>query len=98
MDDDLPDTRFVHPCNCTLIAHEACLLTWIASQQQTKGDRDPGELARPFAANLAADTADTPTSVSVPPAVCCPQCKAEFLIDEVRPPPSSLARASPSRR
>lgn len=42
MDDDLPNTRFVHPCNCTLIAHELCLLTWIASQQQTKGDRDPG--------------------------------------------------------
>lgn len=21
--------RFVHPCNCTLVAHEACLLTWI---------------------------------------------------------------------
>jgi len=25
---------WVHPCNCTLIAHEACLLNWIQSAQQ----------------------------------------------------------------
>ena len=24
----------MHPCNCTLVAHEACLLTWIKSAQQ----------------------------------------------------------------
>ncbi|KAF7297258.1 Translation initiation factor eIF2 gamma subunit [Mycena indigotica] len=33
---DSPSTkRFVHPCNCTLIAHEACLLEWIRTSEGT---------------------------------------------------------------
>lgn len=80
MDDDLPGTRFVHPCNCTLIAHESCLLTWIASQQQSKGERDPGALLSDICCY-----AGSQTEIPIPPPVLCPQCKAEFLIDEVGP-------------
>ncbi|TCD67138.1 hypothetical protein EIP91_000478 [Steccherinum ochraceum] len=29
-----PTVQWVHPCNCTLVAHESCLLTWIQSAQQ----------------------------------------------------------------
>lgn len=29
-----PPVMWVHPCNCTLIAHESCLLSWIQSAQQ----------------------------------------------------------------
>ncbi|TFK48278.1 hypothetical protein OE88DRAFT_1684957 [Heliocybe sulcata] len=36
---DQPETQqnmspWVHPCNCTLVAHESCLLEWIKSAQQ----------------------------------------------------------------
>jgi E3 ubiquitin-protein ligase DOA10 len=34
----------VHPCNCTLIAHESCLLEWIKSSQ---GDRNNNALKCP---------------------------------------------------
>ncbi|KAF7307783.1 Translation initiation factor eIF2 gamma subunit [Mycena kentingensis (nom. inval.)] len=30
-----PARRFVHPCTCTLIAHESCLLEWIRSSEGT---------------------------------------------------------------
>lgn len=29
-----PTVHWVHPCNCTLVAHESCLLSWIQSAQQ----------------------------------------------------------------
>lgn len=29
-----PPVTWVHPCNCTLVAHESCLLSWIQSAQQ----------------------------------------------------------------
>jgi uncharacterized protein YbaR (Trm112 family) len=29
-----PSAIWVHPCNCTLVAHESCLLEWIRSAQQ----------------------------------------------------------------
>ncbi|THH30296.1 hypothetical protein EUX98_g3882 [Antrodiella citrinella] len=29
-----PTVQWVHPCNCTLVAHESCLLSWIESSQQ----------------------------------------------------------------
>jgi hypothetical protein len=35
-----PVQRWVHPCTCTLIAHEACLLQWIRSAQTTRGQRE----------------------------------------------------------
>ncbi|EIN05291.1 hypothetical protein PUNSTDRAFT_122540 [Punctularia strigosozonata HHB-11173 SS5] len=31
-----PPRAWVHPCNCTLIAHESCLLEWIKSSQGDK--------------------------------------------------------------
>ncbi|KAK0524807.1 hypothetical protein OC835_005810 [Tilletia horrida] len=31
--------RFVHPCKCTLVAHQSCLLHWIAQSRQNR----PGE-------------------------------------------------------
>ncbi|KAI0313477.1 hypothetical protein OF83DRAFT_1141173 [Amylostereum chailletii] len=33
--DDPHATRWTHPCTCTLVAHEACLLQWIKSAQQS---------------------------------------------------------------
>lgn len=27
-----PRFRFIHPCNCTLVCHESCLLEWIHQQ------------------------------------------------------------------
>lgn len=32
--------RWVHPCNCSLIAHESCLLTWIRTRRAS-GTPDP---------------------------------------------------------
>jgi hypothetical protein len=29
--------RWVHPCSCTLIAHETCLLQWIKTAQESRG-------------------------------------------------------------
>ena len=29
-----PKVKWVHPCTCTLVAHESCLLSWIQSAQQ----------------------------------------------------------------
>jgi len=31
-----PPVPWVHPCNCTLVAHESCLLNWIKAAQQEK--------------------------------------------------------------
>jgi hypothetical protein len=31
-----PADGWVHPCRCTLVAHEACLLDWIRSAQQNR--------------------------------------------------------------
>ncbi|TFY73924.1 hypothetical protein EWM64_g10088, partial [Hericium alpestre] len=30
-----PPRAWTHPCNCTLVAHESCLLQWIIAAQQT---------------------------------------------------------------
>ncbi|GAA5883962.1 hypothetical protein JCM3774_000882 [Rhodotorula dairenensis] len=32
-----PSLPFIHPCQCTLLAHPDCLLEWIATQQATHG-------------------------------------------------------------
>ncbi|KAE8259443.1 hypothetical protein A4X13_0g1010 [Tilletia indica] len=34
--------KFVHPCKCTLVAHQSCLLSWIAQSRQNR----PGEPVR----------------------------------------------------
>lgn len=43
--DARPDTvrRWVHPCKCSLIAHESCLLTWIRSRRAS-GTPDPNRV------------------------------------------------------
>lgn len=44
---DMPSAkRWVHPCSCTLIAHEACLLEWIKSAQESR-DRSKNALKCP---------------------------------------------------
>ena len=32
-----PPRRWTHPCKCTLIAHESCLLKWIKTSEVQKG-------------------------------------------------------------
>ncbi|CAL1698137.1 unnamed protein product [Somion occarium] len=41
-----PPVAWVHPCNCTLVAHESCLLSWIQSSQQD-ASRAPNALKCP---------------------------------------------------
>ncbi|KAL4253757.1 hypothetical protein ABKN59_002979 [Abortiporus biennis] len=41
-----PPVAWVHPCNCTLVAHESCLLTWIQSAQ-SDSSRAPNALKCP---------------------------------------------------
>ncbi|KAH7927181.1 hypothetical protein BV22DRAFT_297175 [Leucogyrophana mollusca] len=33
---EVPPKAWTHPCNCTLVAHEACLLHWIQTSQQNR--------------------------------------------------------------
>lgn len=40
---DNPSKRWVHPCKCSLIAHETCLLTWIRSKRAS-GSPDPNRI------------------------------------------------------
>lgn len=42
-----PARSWVHPCNCTLIAHEECLLQWIQSAQEQRGRLTPTALRCP---------------------------------------------------
>lgn len=41
-----PPRAWTHPCNCTLVAHESCLLQWIKAAQQNP-DRAPNALKCP---------------------------------------------------
>ncbi|KAI0073179.1 hypothetical protein K474DRAFT_1603781 [Panus rudis PR-1116 ss-1] len=41
-----PAIHWVHPCKCTLVAHESCLLNWIQSSQQD-ASRAPNALKCP---------------------------------------------------
>jgi RING-variant domain len=41
-----PPPVWTHPCKCTLVAHESCLLHWIKTQQHEFG-RTRGELKCP---------------------------------------------------
>lgn len=41
-----PPRQWTHPCNCTLVAHEACLLKWIQSSQSNSA-RAPNALKCP---------------------------------------------------
>ncbi|PPQ65024.1 hypothetical protein CVT24_008172, partial [Panaeolus cyanescens] len=45
-DENDPPRAWTHPCNCTLIAHEDCLLKWIQSSQGT-ASRAPNALKCP---------------------------------------------------
>ncbi|KLO17725.1 hypothetical protein SCHPADRAFT_994068 [Schizopora paradoxa] len=40
-----PPTKWVHPCTCTLIAHEACLLEWIKTSEVSR-DRTPANFLK----------------------------------------------------
>ncbi|KAI5788447.1 hypothetical protein EDC01DRAFT_166404 [Geopyxis carbonaria] len=49
-EEDVPRTDWKAPCRCSLVAHEACLLDWIADLQKTGRDgtgAGAGELACP---------------------------------------------------
>ncbi|TDL26873.1 hypothetical protein BD410DRAFT_782962 [Rickenella mellea] len=37
---EIPPRKWVHPCKCTLIAHESCLLEWIGTAESNQ-DRTP---------------------------------------------------------
>jgi len=41
-----PPPVWIHPCKCTLVAHESCLLHWISTQQR-EFDRTRGDLKCP---------------------------------------------------
>ncbi|EGO28675.1 hypothetical protein SERLADRAFT_366371 [Serpula lacrymans var. lacrymans S7.9] len=41
-----PPRPWTHPCNCTLVAHESCLLQWIQTSQQNRS-RAPNALKCP---------------------------------------------------
>jgi len=42
-----PVQAWVHPCNCTLVAHEKCLLEWIQSAQGESPERARNALKCP---------------------------------------------------
>ncbi|KAI9508053.1 hypothetical protein F5148DRAFT_1284464 [Russula earlei] len=46
-----PPPLWVHPCKCTLVAHESCLVRWILTQQRDFG-RSRGELKCPQCGEL----------------------------------------------
>lgn len=46
-----PPTVWLHPCKCTLVAHESCLLDWIKTQQREFG-RSRGDLKCPQCGEL----------------------------------------------
>ena len=43
---ELPQRKWKHPCTCTLVAHEQCLLKWIQSSQ-ANASRAPNALKCP---------------------------------------------------
>ncbi|KAL4077767.1 hypothetical protein J3A83DRAFT_4216284 [Scleroderma citrinum] len=46
-----PPRAWTHPCRCTLVAHESCLLQWIQSSQQNRS-RAPNALKCPQCGSL----------------------------------------------
>jgi E3 ubiquitin-protein ligase DOA10 len=46
-----PPPVWTHPCKCTLIAHESCLIHWIKTQERDFG-RSRGELKCPQCGDL----------------------------------------------
>lgn len=54
-----PPVAWVHPCNCTLVAHEICLLNWIRSAQQDAA-RAPNALKCPQCGALYKIDSDNP--------------------------------------
>jgi len=54
-----PPRRWTHPCKCTLIAHEQCLLKWIQTSQAHEG-RAPNALKCPQCGAAYELTSDNP--------------------------------------
>lgn len=47
-EDDAPTSDWKSPCKCSLVAHESCLLDWIADMQKTSRENgESGKLACP---------------------------------------------------
>ena len=59
-----PPVAWVHPCNCTLIAHESCLLSWIQSSQQDSA-RAQNALKCPQCGTIYELESDTPQSLRI---------------------------------
>jgi len=55
-----PPPVWTHPCKCTLIAHESCLLHWIDAQQRDFG-RSQNEVRCPLCREFFEPVDDNPT-------------------------------------
>lgn len=67
-------SRFVHPCKCTLVAHESCLFSWIYSQQSRSSDGD--FWARGAAGGGRAGGQEIQVQVR------CPQCQMPYRMTD----------------
>lgn len=56
---DDPPRAWTHPCKCTLIAHESCLLQWIQTSQQNRS-RAPNALKCPQCGSVYELESDNP--------------------------------------
>ncbi|KAG6334545.1 hypothetical protein ID866_4542 [Astraeus odoratus] len=54
-----PPRAWTHPCRCTLVAHESCLLQWIQTSQQNRS-RAPNALKCPQCGSLYELESDNP--------------------------------------
>lgn len=68
-------TRFVHPCGCTLVAHETCLFSWIDTQQKAS----PGRLNLMGAGGGGRAGGQDPNYLT--PARC-PQCQQPYQLTD----------------
>lgn len=46
-EEEAPKSDWKSPCRCTLIAHESCLLEWIADLQRSENNNSGGKIACP---------------------------------------------------
>ncbi|PUU78738.1 hypothetical protein B9Z19DRAFT_1083507 [Tuber borchii] len=46
-EEELPKSDWKSPCKCTLVAHESCLLEWIADLQRPENNNPGGKIACP---------------------------------------------------
>ena len=59
-----PPRAWTHPCSCTLVAHESCLLEWITSAQQDSA-RVKNALKCPQCGSKYELESDNPTSLRI---------------------------------